>query len=610
MNRMNNQNTPNAEFLPDALKPIDPNKRANPQRIKKPFVKRDFRPKTYGDPKDKKTIIKGDLRVIPLGGVEEIGINCTAYEYGDDIILVDLGLGFSEFDYYGVDAVVPDIKYIIQKKKKLRGIFVTHGHLDHIGAFPYLIDKLDFPKIYGSKFTIEMIKLRIEDEALLAKVLPTLNVVEEDTILKLGEFSLEFFHVNHSIPQCLGVLIETPTSRVVQTGDFKFDNSPINEPVANYGKIVEFGNRGVDLLLADSTNSLKKGYPVSEADVSKNLEDAIERANGRVIVGTFSGLVGRLYQLVEIARKQGKKVAIAGYSMNKTMTIAQEIGYIKIPQGLLIQMRDVKRYDPSQVVILTTGAQGEPDAALSKMAEGDYKGYSIQKGDTVIISAKTIPGNDRAVQTMVDNITRKGAVVIQVEELDLFTSGHGYQEDQKIMLNLVKPKYFMPVHGYQYFLRAHGETAVKVGVPRENVIIAQRGSIIEGSRVKPYKIVTKFDCEPLIVSGSGVGDVGTVVLKEREQMANYGVIIINLMLDKDKKLVRDPFILSRGFVYVKQNQELLADISKIVSSVYNRGYTDKIDTNTVKDRISSEIEKFVFSETERNPIIMTILNYI
>lgn len=553
----------------------------------------------------------GDLKIIPLGGVEEIGINCTVYEHNNDIVLVDLGLGFSEFDYYGIDAVVPDIKYLLPKKKRIKGIFVTHGHLDHIGAFPYLIEDLGFPHVYASKFTIEMIKQRLEeDPALLPKMLSKLHVVEEKDVIRLGSFKLEFFHVNHSIPQCLGVCIQTPTSRVVHTGDFKFDNSPINEPVTNFGKIVEFGNRGVDVLLADSTNSLKKGYPVSESDVAKNLEDAIERAEGRVIVGTFSGLVGRLYQLIEIARKSGRKVAIAGYSMNKTITLAQEIGYIKIPQGLLIQMKDVMRYDPSQVLILTTGAQGEPDAALSKMSAEDYKGYQIQKGDTIIISAKTIPGNDRAVQLMVDNITRRGAVVVQLDDLDLFTSGHGYQEDQKIMLNLVKPKHFMPVHGYQYFLRAHAETAVKVGVQRQNIIIAQRGCVVEGNRFKGFKITRKFPCEPLIVSGSGVGDIGTVVLKEREQMANYGMIIISLMADKERKLIRSPFVLTRGFVYVKKNQELLQYISDSVEKIYVNSIKDGLDNNAIKERLTNEIGKLVFKETEREPIIMTILNYV
>lgn len=562
-------------------------------------------------PQTKNLPQNNDLRIIPLGGVEEIGINCTAYEYNNDIVIVDLGLGFSEFDYYGVDAVVPDVKYLVAKKKKIRGIFVTHGHLDHIGAFPYLIESLGFPPTYGSKFTIEMIKQRVDEiPGLLQKLLPKLHVVEEKDIIKLGSFKLEFFHVNHSIPQCLGVCVQTPTARVVQTGDFKFDNTPINEPVTNFGKIVEFGNRGVDVLLSDSTNSLKKGYPVSESDVAKNLEDAIERADGRVIIGTFSGLVGRLYQLIQIATKLNRKVAIAGFSMNKTLTLAQEIGYIKIPAGLLIQMKDVMKYDPRQVLILTTGAQGEPEAALSKMSSEDYKGYQIQKGDKVIISAKTIPGNDRAVQLMVDNITRRGAFVAQIDDLDLFTSGHGYQEDQKIMLNLVKPKHFMPVHGYQYFLRAHAETAVKVGVKRENIIIAQRGCIIEGNSTKGFKITRKFPCEPLIVSGSGVGDIGTVVLKEREQMANYGMMIISLMADKDRKLVRAPFVLTRGFVYVKKNQELLQFIADSVEKIYGNAIKDGLDNNAIKDALSHEIGKLVYKETEREPIIMTILNYI
>ncbi len=549
------------------------------------------------------------LKIIPLGGVEEIGINCTVYEHNNDIVIVDLGLGFSEFGYYGIDAVVPNIEYLTQKKNRIKGLVITHGHLDHIGGIQYHIEELGFPPIYGTQFTIELIKLKLEEKGLLGKV--KLNVITDETILQLGSFKIQFFHVNHSIPQCVGVLLETAAGRAVQTGDFKFDNTPINEPVADYAKISQFGKMGIDILLSDSTNSLKKGHPASESSVAKNLEDIVERASGRVIVATFSGLVGRLYQLLQIAKKHNRKVAIAGYSMNQTLRIAQEIGFIKIDSGLVIPIQGISKLAPDKVLILTTGAQGESDAALSKMAVEDYKGFQLTKGDTVILSAKTITGNDRAVQNLVDSITRRGAFVKQIEEnLDLFTSGHGYQEDQKIMLNLIKPNHFMPVHGYQYFLQTHGQTAKTVGVKEENIIISQRGSIIEGNKIEGFKIIKKFNCEPLLVSGSGVGDVGAVVLREREQLANYGIVLINMTVDKDKKLLRTPFVLTKGFVYVKASQELLQDIAKIAENVYNEVAPKNLETAELRDEITMKIEQLVVKETGREPMIMVVINYI
>lgn len=548
------------------------------------------------------------LKIIPLGGVEEIGINSTVYEYKNEIVVVDLGLGFSDQEYYGIDAVVPNIGYLMKNKSKIKGVLITHGHLDHIGGIQYLIEQLDFPKIYGSHFTIELIRAKLSEyPELISRIGDKLTIVNTETKLKLGNFDFEFVHLNHSIPQCLGILIKAGDTKVFHTGDFKFDNSPINEPVGDYAKLADFGKQGIDLLLSDSTNSLKKGHPISESEVAFNLGEIIERAQGRIIVATFAGLVGRLYQLIEIAKKYKKKVLVAGYSMNQTLTLANEIGYIRIPPNLLISPREAERYKGSNLLILSTGAQGEPNAALPKMVNADYKGIKIQKGDTVIISAKTIPGNDKAVQTLVDSITAKGAKVQQIEDLDLFTSGHGYQEDQKIMLNLIKPKFFMPVHGYQYFLRAHGETAKKVGVDEKNIIIAKRGSIIEGSHDSEFKIVKTFPCEPLIVSGSGVGDVGESVLKEREQLANYGIVILSLVLDKDKNLIRNPFVLTRGFVYAKSNQEILTQLSLIAKAIYDENKTR--ESQEIKDEINKAVSDYVFNEIGREPMIMTILNY-
>lgn len=578
-------------------KPLQPKPRA-------PFIKKDFRRAS----EEKDIVPATNLRIIPLGGVEEIGINCTVYESGDELIVVDMGLAFSEFDYYGIDHVVPDIAYVQNKIKNLKGIFITHGHLDHIGALPYHLKTLNYPDLYGTHFTIELIKAKFEDEHLLAAMEGKLHVIDENSNIKFNNFDISFFRVNHSIPQAVGLFIKTPGGRVVQTGDFKFDNSPINEPVADYSRLAKIGDFGVDILLSDSTNSLKKGHPISESDVAKGLEEMVEKAKGRVIVATFAGLVGRLYQLIEIAQRHNRKVAVAGFSMRQTLRIAQEIGYIKMPQNLIVPIQTIDKISPDKIMILTTGAQGETDAALTKMATADYKGVKIQGGDTVVISSRTIAGNDRAVQNLVDAIMSKGALVKQSEDLDLYTSGHGYQEDQKIMLNLVKPKYFIPVHGYQYFLRAHGDTAKSVGIEERNIIIAKRGSVIEGNTAKGFKEIRQFPCEPLLVSGSGVGDVGTAVLKEREQLASYGVVIIDLLVNKERKLIRDPLVISRGFVYVKNSQELIKEISVLVDATYNELMRE--DVQVVKDEISIKVSDLLFKETEREPMIITIVNFV
>ena len=550
-----------------------------------------------------------NTKIIFLGGVEEIGINSTLYVYKNSGILVDLGLGFSEYDYYGIDAIVPNISYIKKSNILLHGIVITHGHLDHIGAIQYLIETLNFPYIYGTQFTIEILKTKLEEKNLLNKTLHKLRIIKHTDILTFENFEVKFFHVNHSIPQSLGLYIKTPSAKIIHTGDFKFDNSPVNEPVTDYAKITEYSKDNIDILLADSTNSTKKGYPVSESDVAKNLADTIERAKGRVIVATFSGLVGRLYQLIDIAKIYNRKVAIVGYSLNQTLRIAQEIGYIRIPQNTIVPIENVSKMHPSKIMILTTGAQGEENAGLSLMANDGYKGIKLKKGDTVIISAKTIVGNDKAVQNMIDKISSSGAIVLQSEYVDFFTSGHGYQEDQKIMMNLVKPKFFIPIHGYQYFLRAHAETAKNVGISETNILIPKRGSIVSGNSINGFKITGQIKCEPLIVSGSGVGDVGYVVVKEREQLANFGIIIINIVLKEDKTLMRDPYVVSKGFIYVKRNQEILQKISDISKQTYNKYYKNLKDLNRIKEKIQAEVSKYIFQETERDPVIQIILNY-
>jgi len=398
----------------------------------------------------------------------------------------------------------------------------------------------------------------------------------------------------------------------VHTGDFKFDNSPVNEPVADYARIARLGEEGIDLMLADSTNALKKGHPVSESDVAASLSDIIERATGRVLIASFSGLVGRLYQVIKVAEKLGRKVAIAGYGMNQSFRIAQEIGYINPKPGIIVPISNINRFSDDRVIIITTGAQGESNAALSRMASKEgYKNLFIKPKDTIVLSAATIPGNNKDVQVLTDLISSRGAKVIQSENFDLFTSGHGYQEDHKLMLNLVKPTFFMPVHGYQYFLRAHGQTAQQVGIKDTNVIISQRGSIIEGSREAGFKIVGKIQCEPWLVSGSGVGDVGETLLAERQQLGNYGVIVIGASVDsKTKQLLGEPTVYTKGFVYVRKGEDLLIQVRNIAKTELTKHLRDNRIFAELRENLEAKIIGFVEKEIERTPVVITMLNLV
>lgn len=551
---------------------------------------------------------KDDLRIIPLGGVEEVGLNCTVFEYKKQILVVDMGLGFPDGDMYGVDYVVPNPDYLIHRKHKIEGIVLTHGHLDHIGGIPFLIEKLDFPDIWGTEYTIALVKRKLEEAGLLKKA--KLHIINEDSHLKADSFELSFFRVNHSIPQSVGIVIKTPAATVVHTGDFKFDNSPVNEPVTDYVRLAEIGEAGVDLLLSDSTNAMRKGHPVSETEVANNLKYLIENTKGRVIIATFSGLVGRLYQLIKIAESLDRKVAIAGYGMQQALEIAQEIGYINPNQDVFIPIEKVNRYNDENVMILTTGVQGEHNAALARMASNEgYRNISIKNGDTVVLSAATIPGNNSEVQNLMDKLSIKGAHVVASDTVDFFTSGHGYQEDHKIMLNLIKPNYFMPVHGYQYFLQEHARTALSVGVSAENILITQKGSVIEGNQQSGFSISNSIKAYPLLVSGSGVGDVGPAVLGERKQLGNSGMIIINILLDlESRSLAEEVSIITKGFVFVKTSGDLLEEIKKIAIEEVQKGLRRYYPPDRIGENIITLTKKLAKESIKREPVIVPIIN--
>lgn len=547
------------------------------------------------------------IKIIPLGGVEEIGINSTAIEYNNEIAIIDMGLGFPLSDQYGVDYVIPNTDYLKKNKHKNQGLIITHAHLDHIGAIPFVLKDLGFPVIFASQFAAELISAKLIEYNLMSQA--RIQIINFKSELASGDFKISFFKVNHSIPESMGVIVKTPAGTIVHTGDFKFDNSPVNEEVADYAKIADTGANGVLALLSDSTNSFKTGHSKSEAVISNVLENIVEKAKGRVIVATFSSLVNRLYQLLQIAEQTNRKVLIVGKSMQNMIEFARKIGYIDVKDSLFISERAVKRLKDENVMILATGAQGEHFAALARIARGEHAAVKIRKGDTIILSASIIPGNDMLVQGMIDEFSRQGAHVFHnAEIMDLHSSGHGYQEDQRLMINLVKPKFFMPVHGYPSFLYKHASIAQELGIPEKNTIIANRGDVIELDQ-NSWAKAGKVKAQPVLVSGSGVGDVGNVVLADREQLANYGVIVINLNI-KDNLLNGNAHIVSRGFVYVKDNRAMMEKIASIAEAQTKEGLLQKKDDKTIREGISSAVRKFVFGETQREPMILPLINRI
>lgn len=553
---------------------------------------------------------QSDLSIIPLGGVDGIGSNCTVVEYRNKIFVIDMGLGFPAGDMYGIDFLIPNIDYLKKNQHKIKGIFITHGHLDHIGALRYVLEDLNYPKVYGSKFTLEVINNNLTRNHISR--LPTTEAVDSSTNLVFDDVKVNFFRVNHSIPEALGIIIKTPEGNIVHTGDFKFDNSPTMEPVAEYDKIAQIGSQGVLALMSDSTNSFKSGHSLSEQQIMANLQDAIESAEGRVIVATFSSLVFRVIQLIEIAKRTGRKVAIAGRSMQNLLTISQKMGYLGDLKQLLIDTRAVKNTPPEKVLIIATGAQGEEMAALSRIIRGTHHDIGIQKGDMVILSASVIPGNDADVQQMVDDLSIQGAIVYHTaDDMDLHTSGHGHQEDQKIMLNLVKPKYFIPVHGYQSFLYKHAQTAMSVGMDEKHIIIPRRGDVINLTKNGFTVVKNTIKTNPVLISGAGVGDIGEIVLSERQQLGNNGVVIYSAVVSKkSQQLVNTPNIYTKGFTYFKDNTELFEILNGVGKELVASALAEGNSLKDIRDKLRDRLQKIIYKEMEREPVVIVLLQEI
>jgi ribonuclease J len=554
---------------------------------------------------------KEAVQIIPLGGVEEIGINCTAIRYKDKIIVIDMGMGFSDVDHLGVDYLIPNHTYLKHNKDKIEGIFITHGHLDHIGAIDNILPDLGYPDLFASPFAMELIKRRLDEAKILNKA--KLHQITADSVLHSEPIKVSFFHVNHSIPESMGVIVDTPVGKIVHSGDFKFDNSPLNEETADFHKMSQAGEEGVKLLLSDSTNSFKDGYNISESVIQESLDSVIASAKGRVIVSTFASLVTRLYALVEIAKKHNRKVFITGRSMQTSIEIARKLNYINAPDKLFVDRKHFKRFSDQRLLVLATGSQGESMAAMSRMARGDHYDIKLKKGDTVVLSSSIIPGNDLLVQNLIDEITAKGAEVYHKDIMNVHTSGHGFVEDQKLMINLFKPELFMPVHGYQYFLRRHAQTAQKLGIKKSNTIITKRGDVIEISK-NDWEKVNRVKHNPILISADSGGEVRELLLQDREQLAGHGIVALTLVLKKNRtnyELINDPHIMSRGFVFVKQHQDLMGKISSKVKSTFNN---NKKDEPNYRDKLRREIEKslgkLLYDETQRKPFILVSIEFI
>lgn len=558
--------------------------------------------------KTKKIDSQDKLRIIPLGGMEEVGRNMMIFEYGKDIIIVDMGLQFPDEDMYGIDYIIPNTAYLKDKRENIKGVIITHGHYDHIGAIPLSMSRLGNPTIYTAPLTRGMILKRQDDFPHSPKL--DIQEVKIDDKLELGCFKIEFFHVNHNIPDSMGVVIRTPVGMIVHTGDFKFDREPINEKPADLDKIARLGKEGVLLLLADSTDAETPGHSLSEQVIQKNLEGIFKDIKGRIIVATFASLLTRVQEIITLAEQFGRKVAVDGYSMKANVEIAKELGYLKIKKGTLIKPQDANDLPDNQVLILCTGAQGEDNAVLMRLANDQHKSLKMQAGDTVIFSSSVVPGNERSVQNLRDVICRKGARVIHYNMMDVHAGGHAPSEDLKILHNLLKPKFFIPIEGNYYMLKLHAELAQESGVDPKNIVIPNNGQVVLVDQAHIEISKEQVPANYVMVDGLGVGDVGQVVLRDRQAMAQDGMFVIIAVIDsKTGLVVGEPDIISRGFVYLRESKELLTQTRKKVKEIVAKTTSSEhtINWNYVKDNIRDKIGKYLYTQTQRRPMVLPVV---
>lgn len=546
------------------------------------------------------------LKIIPLGGLGEIGKNITVYEYDGDMILVDCGMTFPDEDTPGVDSIIPDFTYVLENRDKIKGLVVTHGHEDHIGAIPYLLKNFNVP-IYATRLTIGLISGKLKEHKLLGDA--KLNEVADGKTVTLGKFKVEFIHVNHSIPDAVGFAITCGAGTVVHMGDFKIDTTPIDDKVIDLARFAELGKAGVLALLSDSTNAERPGYTSSERLVGESFSNLFKKAEGhRIIVATFSSNIHRIQQIIDEAVRCNRKVAVSGRSMINVVNVASELGYLNVPEGVLVDIDTIKNYSPDELVVVTTGSQGEPMSALSRMASSEHRQVEINPGDMIIISATPIPGNEKLVNRVVNELMKRGANVVYEKMYDVHVSGHACQEEQKIILSLVKPKYFIPVHGEQKHLYKHAQLAYAMGIDYNSVVIGANGNVFELTN-KAIKCTETVTAGRVLVDGLGVGDVGSIVLRDRKHLAEDGIIVVNVAIDAvTREVVSGPDIVSRGFVYVKESDELMAQLDNVVCNVLENCYVLGVkDWNTIKIRIKDGVSRFLYNKTHRSPMVLPVI---
>ena len=556
--------------------------------------------------KNTKRKVTGEkLKVMCLGGLQEIGKNMTVLEYGDDIVVIDCGMGFPDEDMPGIDLVIPDVSYLINNAHKIRGILITHGHEDHIGAVPYILQQIDAP-IYGTRLSLGIIEGKLDENPPPND--PELYTVEAGDVINLGVFKAEFIHVNHSIADACAIAIRTPVGLVYHSGDFKLDVSPIDGKMMDLTRIGELGREGVTLLMCESTNAERPGYTPSERTVGYSLERIfMQYENKRIIIATFSSNIHRVQQIINASAKNNRKVVILGRSMVNVLGAAAELNYIDLPDGVLIDVSEMKRYRPEEITIITTGSQGEPMSALYRIAFSEHNQVRISSGDVVILSSSAIPGNEKLVGRIINALVRNGVKVVHDSSEDLHVSGHACREEIKLLISLLKPKYFMPIHGEYRHLYANKDIAEFMGIPAERIFISELGRVLEVDK-KSAKLQGEIPAGNVLVDGAGVGDIGSIVLRDRKHLSEDGLVIIVAGIDGYGELVSGPDVVSRGFVYVKESEELMLRVREIAAQSIAKSTSKRnIDYAQIKGNIRDDVAKFLFKETKRKPMILPII---
>lgn len=548
---------------------------------------------------------EASIKIIPLGGLGEIGKNMTAVRYENSILLIDCGLAFPEEEMMGIDIVLPDYTYLVENKENVVGVVLTHGHEDHIGGLPYFLKQVNVP-IYGSRLALGLVERKLKEHYMERQV--DLRPVNPRDMINLGPFKVEFIRVSHSIPDAMALAIHTPIGTVVHTGDFKIDHTPVDGDVIDLHRFASLGEKGVLVLMSDSTNVERKGYTHSERLVGRSFEQYFLEAKERIIIASFASNIHRLQQAIITAHKHNRHVAVAGRSMVNVLSVASELGYLHIPEGMLVDLSEVDKLPKNQVVILTTGSQGEPMSALTRMAHGDHRQIEVMPGDTVIISATPIPGNEKLVSRIINQLFKLGARVIYEGSSEIHVSGHPSQEELKLMINLIRPKYFIPVHGEYRMLKKHGELAEELGIPEDNIFVGEIGQVFEFNR-RQGKLSGRVPAGRVLVDGLGVGDVGNIVLRDRREMAQEGILIVVLTIDKHThQVLTGPDIVSRGFIYMRESEALINEAKTKVTKAFERCISQgNCGWTYIKAAIKADLGKFFFEKTRRKPMLLPII---